>query len=128
MRTNHTVDILYADSLRWSGQRWTEHYKRWWMQVGRQEQTQIDLVAHDIQLPLQENTVECGVFGTCYHQAVFELSQSEWWRDLDQNTRLEQLKAALQQVIPMVAGNPSFCLITCLFWGIFRLFFLLINA
>ena len=39
MRTNHTVDILYADSLRWSGQRWIEHYKRWWMQIGRQEQT-----------------------------------------------------------------------------------------
>ena len=95
MRTNHTVDLLHADSLRWSGQRWTEHYKRWWMQVGRQEQTQIDLVARDIQLPLQEDTVECGVFVTCYHQAVFELSQSEWWRDLDRNTRLEQLKAAL---------------------------------
>ena len=72
MRTNHTVDILYGDSLRWSGQRWIEHYKRWWMQIGRQEQTQIDLVVHDIQLPLQEDTVECGVFVTCYHQAVFE--------------------------------------------------------
>ena len=105
MRTNQTVDILYADSLRWSGQRWTEHYKRWWMQIGRQEQTQIDLVVHDIQLPLQEDTVECGVFVTCYHQAVFELSQAERWRDLDRNTRLEQLKAALQLVTPEVAAQ-----------------------
>ena len=75
------------------------------MQVGRQEQTQIDLVVHDIQLPLQEDTVECGVFVTCYHQAVFELSQAERWRDLDRNTRLEQLKAALQLVTPEVAAQ-----------------------
>ena len=75
------------------------------MQIGRQEQTRIDLVVHDIQLPLQENTVECGVFVTCYHQAVFEIAQEERWRDLDRNTRLEQLKAALQQVTPMVAAQ-----------------------
>ena len=81
------------------------HYKRWWMKIGRQEQTQIDLVVHDIQLPIQEDTVECGVFVTCYHQAVFELAQEERWRDLDRNTRLEQLKAALQQVTPMVAAQ-----------------------
>jgi hypothetical protein len=51
MRTNQTVDILYADSLRWSGHRWIEHFKRWWIQTGRQEQIQLDLVVHDIQLP-----------------------------------------------------------------------------
>ena len=75
------------------------------MQVGRQEQTQLDLVVHDIQLPLQEDTVECGVFVTCYHQAVFEISQEERWRDLDWNTRLEQLTAALEQVTPTVAAQ-----------------------
>ena len=105
MRTNQTVDILYADSLRWSGQRWIEHYKRWWMQIGRQEQTQIDLVEHEVQLPLQEDTVECGVFVTCYHQAVFELAQEERWRDRDRNSRLEQLKTALEQVTPVVAAQ-----------------------
>ena len=105
MRTNQTVDILYAVSVHWSGHRWIEHFKRWWMQVGQQEQTQLDLVAHDIQLLLQEDTVECGVFVTCYHQAVFELSQEERWRDLDRNARLEQLTAALEQVTPMVAAQ-----------------------
>ena len=73
------------------------------MQVGRQEQIQLNLVAHNIQLPRQEDTVECGVFVSCYHQVVFDLSQEERWRDLDRNTRLQQLTAALEQVTPMVA-------------------------
>ena len=42
---------------------------------------------------------------TCYHQAVFELSQEERWRDLDRNTRLKQLTAALQLVTPVVAAQ-----------------------
>ena len=42
---------------------------------------------------------------TCYHQAVFELAQEEKWRDLDRNTRLEQLTAALVQVTPTVAAQ-----------------------
>jgi hypothetical protein len=105
MRTYQTVDFLYADSLRWAGHRWIEHFKRWWMQVGRQEQTQLDLVAHDKQLPRQEDTVECGIFVTCYHQVVFELSQEERWRDPDRNTILQQLTAALEQVTPTVAAQ-----------------------
>ena len=60
-------------------------------------------MAHNIQLPRQENTVKCEVFLTCYHQVVFDLSQEERWRDLDRDTRLQQLTAALEQVTPMVA-------------------------
>jgi hypothetical protein len=102
MRTNQTVDIIYADSFRWSGQRWIDRYKRWWM---RQEQIQLNLMAHDVQLPQQEDTVECGVFVTCYHQVVFDLSQEEQWRDLNRDTSLQQLKAALEMVTPMVAAQ-----------------------
>ena len=105
LRTNQTVDIFYADSLGWSGRRWIEHFQRWWMQIGRQEQIQMELVVHDIRLPRQEDTVECGVFVTCYHQVIFELSQEERWRALDRNTRLQQLTAALEQVTPMVAAQ-----------------------
>ena len=42
---------------------------------------------------------------TCYHQAVFELAQEERWRDMDRNSRLEQLKTALEQVTPVVAAQ-----------------------
>jgi hypothetical protein len=66
---------------------------------------QLNLVAHDIQLPRQEDRVECGVFVTCYHQVVLYLSQEERWRDLDRTTRLQQLSVALEQVIPMVAAQ-----------------------
>ena len=65
----------------------------------------MELVVHDIQLPRQEVTVECGVFVTCYHQVIFELSQEERWRALDRNTRLQQRTAALEQVTPMVAAQ-----------------------
>jgi hypothetical protein len=51
------------------------------------------------------DTVECGVFVTCYHQVIFELSQEERWRDLVRKTRLQQLTAALEQVTPMVAAQ-----------------------
>ena len=77
MRSEQTIDIIYADSLSWPGREWKERFKRWWTQVGRQEQTILQLVEHNMQLPQQEDTVECGVFTTCYHQVVFELSQQE---------------------------------------------------
>jgi hypothetical protein len=66
--------------------------------VGRQEQTVIHLVEHDIQLPQQEDTVECGVFTTCYYQAVFELWQQKRWRCLDRDIRLTQLEKAISKI------------------------------
>ena len=105
MRSEQTVDIIYADSLSWPGREWKERFKRWWTQVGRQEQTALHLVKHDIQLPQQEDTVECGVFTTCYHQAVFELSQQERWRSQGRDTRLMQLKEALSKITATVAAQ-----------------------
>jgi len=105
MRSEQTVDIIYADSLSWPGREWKERFKRWWIQVGRQEQTVIHLIEHDIQLPQQEDTVECGVFTTCYHQTVFELSQQEQWRCQDRDTRLRQLKEALSKITATVAAQ-----------------------
>jgi hypothetical protein len=105
MRYEQTVDIIYADSIRWSEREWVERFKRWWTQVDRQEQTVINLVEHDIQLPQQTETVECGVFTTCYHQAVFELSQEESWRCQDRHTRVTQVKEALSKITPAVAAH-----------------------
>ena len=73
--------------------------------MGRQDQTVIQLVEHDIQLPQQEDTVECGVFTTFYHQAVFELSQQEQWRSQDRDSRLTQLKEALPKITASVAAQ-----------------------
>jgi hypothetical protein len=73
--------------------------------VGRQEQTVIHLVEHDIQLPQQEVTVECRVFTTCYHQAVIELSQQEQWRCQDRDSRLTQLKETLSKITASVAAQ-----------------------
>ena len=73
--------------------------------MGRQEQTVIHLVEHDTHLPQQEDSVECGVFTTCYHQVVFELSQQERWRGQDRETRLTQLKEALSKITATVAAQ-----------------------
>ena len=105
MRSEQTVDIIYADSLSWPGKEWKERLKRWWTQVGRQEQTVIHLVEHDTHLPQQEDSVECGVFTTCFHQAVFELSQQERWRCQDRDIRLTQLKEALSKITATVAAQ-----------------------
>ena len=105
MRSEQTIDIIYADSLSWPGREWKERFKRWWTQVGRQEQTILQLVEHNIQLPQQEDTVECGVFTTCYHQVVFELSQQELWRNQDRETRLTQLQEALSRITATVAAQ-----------------------
>ena len=73
--------------------------------MDRQEQTVLQLDEHDTQLPQQEDTVECGVFTTCYHQVVFELSQQERWRGQDRETRLTQLKEALSKITAIVAAQ-----------------------
>ena len=73
--------------------------------MGRQEQTVQQLVEHDTQLPQQEDTVECGVFTTCYHRVVFELSQQERWRSQDREARLTQLKEALSKITATVAAQ-----------------------
>ena len=65
----------------------------------------IQLVEHDTQLPQQVDTVECGVFTTCYHQVVFELSQQERWRGQDRETRMTQLKEALSKITATVAAQ-----------------------
>jgi hypothetical protein len=49
--------------------------------------------------------VECGVLTTCYHQAVFELSQQERWRCQDRDTRLMQLKETLSKITATVAAQ-----------------------
>ena len=63
------------------------------------------MVEHNFQLPQQEDTVECGVFTTCYHQVVFELSQQELWRNQDRETRLTQLQEALSRITATVAAQ-----------------------
>ena len=75
--------------------------------MGRQEQTVIHLIEHDIQLPQQEYTVECGVFTTCYHQAVFELSQQKQWRCQDRDSRLTQLIETLSKITASVAAQKQ---------------------
>jgi hypothetical protein len=73
--------------------------------VGRQEQTVIHLVKHDIQSPQQEDTVEFKVFNTCNHQEVFELFPQERWRCQDRDIRLTQLKETLFTITAALAAQ-----------------------
>jgi hypothetical protein len=67
--------------------------------------TTLTLITHELQLPVQSDTVECGVFTTCYHQVIFELSQDNSWRTQDRETKVGRLKEVLGQVTPAIAAE-----------------------
>ena len=48
--------------------------------------------------------MQCDVFVTCHHQAVFELSQETTWRSLERGSRIRQMVSALQAITPAVVA------------------------
>ena len=104
-RKDRDVDILYVDSLNHAEKYLTQHFKSWWEQAGKQFfDNQLVVRTHEITVPTQIDTVQCGVFTICYHNVIFNLTHDPQWLAATSGERLVQLRQKLVQVTPEVAA------------------------